>query len=115
MPLIDVTYDQALPPEALRRLGEVLPDLVAEAVACPEEPWTGPPQPGDVEIRFRPKGPYDVGELHCVVEVRTKLFASRLVDRHERAERVRTGLVAAVPEIGLLGVWLVLHEGAWAQ
>lgn len=115
MPLIDVTYDQTVPGEALRRLGEVLPDLVAEAVACPEEPWTGPPQPGDVEIRFRPKGPYDVGELDCVVEVRTKLSASRLPDKQERAERIRAGLAAAVPETGLLGVWLILHEGAWAQ
>jgi hypothetical protein len=116
MPLIDVVFDRtALADDALRRLGHVLPDIVAKAVACPEEPWLGPPAPGDIEIRFRPKGPFDVGGLSCVIEVRTKRFESRLADKHDRAERIRAALVAVEPTIGQVGVWLILHEGAWAQ
>ena len=41
MPLIDVTYDGTVGEEVLRRLGELLPDVVGEAVECPEEPSTG--------------------------------------------------------------------------
>jgi hypothetical protein len=41
MPLIDVTYDVTVDEKVLRRLGELLPDVVAEAVDCPEDPWTG--------------------------------------------------------------------------
>ena len=57
MPLIDVTYDGKVGDEVLRRLGELLPDVVGEAVECPEEPSTGPVEPGDMEIRFRKKSP----------------------------------------------------------
>ena len=53
MPLIDVTYDQALGERVLRELAELLPDIVAEAVDCPEEPWIGPPEPGDIATAFR--------------------------------------------------------------
>src|SRR3954468_9468300 len=70
VPLINVTYDaDSVPADALRRLAQVLPDVVAEAVACPEEPWTGPPEVGDIEIRFQQRSPYDVGGLACVIEV----------------------------------------------
>lgn len=115
VPLVDVTYDDSVSSRALERLAEVLPDIVAAAVACPEEPWTGPPMPGDIEIRFQSKGPYDVGGLACVVEVRTKLTASRLVDKDQRAEGLRLRLVEAEPELRRVGVWLILHEGSWAQ
>jgi hypothetical protein len=115
VPLVDVTYSESVSEAALRRLGQVLPDIVAEAVACAEEPWTGPPAPGDMEIRFRSKGAWDVGELACVVEVRTKLFTSRLADKDERAERIRRRVVESDPHLGPIGVWLILHEGSWAQ
>ena len=68
MPLIDVTHDESVGEETLRRLAEVLPDLVSEAVECPEEPWTGRLGPGDIEIRFRKKSVLDVGDLDVVVE-----------------------------------------------
>lgn len=115
MPLIDVTYDSALSEPVLRHLAALLPDVVAEAVACPEEPWLGSPAPGDIEIRFRAKGPFDVGELNCVVEIRTKLFGSRVQDKHHRVERIRDTIAAAEPGVGHLGVWLILAEGSWAQ
>jgi hypothetical protein len=35
MPLIDVTYGGSVDEKVLRRLGELLPDVVGEAVECP--------------------------------------------------------------------------------
>jgi hypothetical protein len=113
MPLIDVTYDRTVGEEALRRLGELLPDVVSEAVQCPEEPWTGSAQPGDIEIRFRKKSPLDVGGLDVVIEVRTKLFEHRVQDKQRRADLIRDRL--ALLSLGQVGVWLILSEGAWSQ
>lgn len=113
MPLIEVTYDATVDETVLHRLGELLPDVVAEAVDCPEEPWTGPAQPGDIEIRFRQKSQLDVGELAVVIEVRTKLFDHRLHDKQRRADLIRDRL-SSLP-LGQLGVWLILSEGAWSQ
>ena len=115
MPLIDVTYRGGLAEATLRQLGSMLPDVVAEAVACPEEPWVGPPQMGDVEIRFRERSPYDVGDLTCVIEIHSKLFASREANKHARADRIRSTIAEAAPNAAPLGVWLLLHEGGWAQ
>lgn len=115
MPLIDVIHDASVGENVLRHLAEILPDVVAEAVACPEEPWIGPPAPGDIEIRFREKGRLDVGELNCVIEVRTKLFGSRVQDKHDRADAIRDRIAADEPGVGRLGVWLILNEGSWSQ
>ena len=114
MPLIDVTYDGSVPDDVLCRLGEVLPAIVSEAVDCPEEPWIGPPALGDIEIRFRAKSAFDIGELNCVIEVRTKLFPSRERDKQRRVDLIRERLSSTI-EIGTFGVWLILSEGAWAQ
>jgi hypothetical protein len=113
MPLIDVTYDGTLGEDVLRRLGELLPDVVSEAIECPEEPWTGPAEAGDIEIRFRKKSPLDVGDLDVVIEVRTKLFEHRVRDKQRRADLVRDRLVEL--PLGQIGVWLILAEGAWSQ
>jgi hypothetical protein len=109
-----VTYDNTVPEDALRKLGDVLPALICEAVDCPEEPCVGPVQIGDMEIRFRAKGPLDVGDLNCVIEVRTKLFASRERDKQRRADLIRDRITSDV-DLGAFGVWLVLAEGAWSQ
>ncbi|HZX53806.1 MAG TPA: hypothetical protein VFE86_03960 [Ilumatobacteraceae bacterium] len=114
MPLVDVTYDSKISTESLRRMSEVLPSIVAESVDCPEEPWLGPPSAGDIEIRFRSKGEFDVGELNCVIEVRTKFFASREHDKQRRVDLIRDRLSASV-ELSQFGVWLILSEGAWTQ
>ena len=113
MPLVDVTYDRALGERVLRELAELLPDIVAEAVDCPEEPRIGPPEPGDIEIRFRQKSLLDVGELDVVIEVRTKLFPNRVKDKQRRADLLRDRLSGL--ELGHVGVWLILAEGAWSQ
>ncbi|HYN32932.1 MAG TPA: hypothetical protein VES40_09920 [Ilumatobacteraceae bacterium] len=113
MPLVDVRYSDDVSDDELRRLAQLLPDLIAEAVDCPEEPWTGPAGPGDIEVRFRPRGDFDIGEFRYVIEIRTKLFASRLDDKQRRADVVRNGLSAL--GFGTVGVWLVLLDGAWSQ
>ena len=114
MPLIDVSYDSTVSDSELRRLCEILPAIVSEAVDCPEEPWVGPPAMGDIEIRLHKKGPLDVGELNCVVEVKTKLFPSRVEDKDRRADLIRDRLSSTVA-MGEFGVLLVLCEGSWSQ
>lgn len=114
MPLIDVTYDATIDASVLRQLGVLLPEIVAEAVDCPEEPWTGPAADGDIEIRFRPKGELDVGALNCVIEVRTKLLPSRVKDKQRRADIIRHRLSSQIA-VGKFGVWLILSDGAWSQ
>jgi hypothetical protein len=84
-----VTYDSTVPEGALQTLGDLLPNVVCQAVDCPEEPCVGPVQIGDMEIRFHAKGSLDVGELNCVIEVRTKLFPSRERDKQRRADLIR--------------------------
>jgi hypothetical protein len=113
MPLIDVTHDETLDEPLLRRLADVLPDVVAEALNCPEDPSIGPPGPGDIEIRFHRKSAVDVGYLNVVIEVRTKLYDSRLADEQRRADLIK-GRLASLP-LGAIGVWLILAEGAWSQ
>lgn len=113
MPLIDVTFDGTVGEEVLHRLAEVLPDAVAEAVDCPEDPRTGPAGPGDIEIRFREKSQLDVSDLDVVIEVRAKLFEHRVRDKQRRADLIRDRL-SGLP-LGQVGVWLVLCEGAWTQ
>lgn len=113
MPLVDVSYDPAVSDVDLARLAKLLPDLVAAAVDCPEEPWLGPAEVGDIEIRFREKSRHDVGDLTVVIEVRTKWMASRLDDPQRRADVVRDGLSAL--NLEPIGVWLILAEGAWSQ
>lgn len=115
MPVIEVIYKPGSVTEPeLRLLGDVLPDVVSEAVDCPEEPWVGPLAAGDMNIFFRSTGPLDVTDLDCVVEVRTKLFTSRVADKNERASMI-TERVADCLSGRSIGVWLVLLEGAWEQ
>jgi hypothetical protein len=114
VPLIDVTYGNAVSTEALRRLAIALPRIVSEAVDCPEDPWIGDPGVGDLEIRFHARSSVDVGELDCVIEIRTKFFPSREHDKQRRVDLICERVAAAV-DLGQLGVWLILAEGAWAQ
>jgi hypothetical protein len=113
VPFVDVSYDRSVTEVDLRHLADCLPDLVAEAVDCPEEPWTGPAAAGDIEIRFHPKHQLDVGQLRLVIEVRTKLMPTRLDDKQRRADLIRDGLTKL--ELGPVGVWMILAEGAWSQ
>lgn len=113
MPIVDVWYDDTVDEQRLRGIGKLLPEVIAEAVECPEEPWTGPPRAGDIEVRFRRKGDLDVGDLNVVIEVRTKLFGTRARDQQRRADLIRDRLSGL--RLRAIGVWLVLAEGAWSQ
>ena len=77
MPLVEITYAPDLRHKVLKKLAEMLPHAVSVAVECPEEPYDGDLRPGDVELRFRQRGPFDVSDMDVVVEVRSKWFASR--------------------------------------
>lgn len=114
MPLVEITYAPHVSPDTLRELGSVLPHLVSIAVECPEEPYDGDLQPGDVELRFRALGPYDRSGLDVVIEVRSKWFESRAGNRQERVDALHSGIAGAT---GLLdfGVYLSLPVAAWSQ
>ncbi|WP_336054434.1 hypothetical protein [Streptomyces sp. CA2R101] len=114
MPLVEVTYAPGVAESELRELGAALPHLVSEAVECPEEPYDGDLQPGDVEIRFRSLGPLDRSGLDVVIEVRSKWFESRAANRQERVDRLHQDIRTAT---GLqdFGVYLSLPSAAWSQ
>lgn len=114
MPIVEVTHDPQAAAAQLQALAEALPHAVSLAVECPEEPYDGLLQPGDVEVRFRPRGPYDSGGLDIVVEVRSKWFASRDASRQERCDRLCDALVEAAGT-RKVGVYLSLPVAAWAQ
>ncbi|WP_225725983.1 MULTISPECIES: hypothetical protein [unclassified Nocardia] len=114
MPLVEVTYAPHVPDATLRRLADVLPHIVSTAVECPEEPYDGDLQPGDVELRFRALGPYDRSELDAVIEVRSKYFESRAVNRQERTDLLHDR-IAEVVDLDNFGVYLVLPVAAWTQ
>jgi hypothetical protein len=114
VPLVEITYAPHVPHKVLKELAAMLPHAVSVAVECPEEPYDGDLQPGNVELRFRPRGPFDVSGMALVVEVRSKWFASRAENRQERAD----DLCAAIEKVtGLadVGVYLSLAVAAWAQ
>jgi hypothetical protein len=50
VPFVEVVYDSTITEPMLRQLAVLLPGLVAESVACPEEPGVGPPEPGDLVL-----------------------------------------------------------------
>ena len=114
MPIIDATYGTAIAEEQLRRLARVLPHAVSLAVQCPEEPYDQQLLPGDVEVRLRPRGPYDPSGLDLVVEVRSKYFPSRADDRQERCDSLRAAIVEAAGTRSV-GVYLSLPVAAWSQ
>lgn len=114
MPIVDVTYGSEVAEAKLLRLVQTLPHAVSLAVECPEEPYDHVLQPGDVEIRFRPRGPYDVSGLDIVVEVRSKWFASRAETRQDRCDRLCDVIVEAA-ETRSVGVYLSLSFAAWSQ
>ncbi len=109
-----MTYAPHVPESTLRQLAEQLPHAVSLAVRCPEEPYDGDLQPGDVEIRFRQLGPFDRSGLDAVIEVRSKWFESRARDRQARCDLLHE-LIAGGTELADFGIYLSLPVAAWAQ
>lgn len=114
MPIVEVTHDPQIAAAALQTLAEVLPHAVSLAVECPEEPYDGMLRPGDVDVRFHPRGLHDSGGLDIVVEVRSTWFASRAESRQERCDRLCDAVVEAAGTRSV-GVYLSLPVAAWAQ
>lgn len=114
MPIIDVTHGPEVEEARLVRLARMLPHAASVAVECPEEPYDHPLEPGDVEIRFRPRGPHDISGLDLVVEVRSKWFASRAETRQGRCDELRDAIVEAVGTTSV-GVYLSMPVAAWSQ
>ena len=114
MPIVEVTYGSHVAEERLLRLAQALPHAVSVAVECPEEPYDQVLQPGDVEIGFRPKEPYDVSSLDVLVEVRSKWFVSRAESRQERCDQLCDVIVQAAGTRSV-GVYLSLPVAAWSQ
>ena len=115
MPIVEVTHDPLIATAQLRTLAEALPHAVSLAVECPEEPYDGNLQPGDVEVRFHPtRITTSSGGLDIVVEVRSKWFASRAATRQERCDRL-CDVVVEASGTNQVGVYLSLPVAAWAQ
>jgi hypothetical protein len=114
MPIVEVVYGSDVADDQLRRLAQALPEAVSLAVECPDEPYDHELQPGDVEIRFRAGGPYDVSGLDVVVEVRSKWFASRAENRQERCDQLCEAIIEAAGT-RRVGVYISLPVAGWAQ
>lgn len=114
MPLVEITHASTVDDERLRLLAERLPHEVSLAVECPEEPYDGDLRPGDVDLRFRARGPYDAGGLDLVIEVLSRWTASRAETRDERCRRLCRAVVemTGTPSVG---VFLTLPVAGWAQ
>lgn len=83
-------------------------------MACPEEPNDQELKLGDVEIRFRTRGPYDPSGLDIPVEVHSKWLTSRAETRQERCAQLCEAIVETV-QTQTVGVYLALPVAAWAQ
>ena len=114
MPIIDARYSSRVSDEQLRQLARSLPHAVSVAVACPEEPYDHDLRPGDVELRFQPAGPRDVGELDVVIEVRSTWFPSRGETREERCDQICAAVTEVIEPLSV-GVYLSLPVAAWSQ
>lgn len=114
MPLVEVTYTPTVSEHTLTELADALTHIVSTAVQCPEEPYDGDLQPGDVEIRFRRLGPLDRSGLDVVIEVRSKWFDSRARNRQDRVDQLHRD-VAAATGLENFGIYLSLPIAAWAQ
>ncbi|WP_017596589.1 hypothetical protein [Nocardiopsis potens] len=114
MPIIEATHAPEVAESKLREPASVLPHLVSVAVECPEEPYDGDVKPGDLEVRFRARGPLDRSGLDAVIEVKSEWFESRAADRQERVDGPRREIRAATGLRGF-GVYPALPVSAWSQ
>jgi len=112
--LVEITYAPHVPHPVLKELAAILPHAVSVAVECAEEPYDGNLQPDDVELRFRPRGPFDSNGMDVVVEVRSKWFESRAANRQERVDGL-CDMITDATGLGEVGVYLSLPVAAWAQ
>ena len=114
MPIIEVTVGPQVSESQIGELAATLPHAVSVAVACPEEPYDGNLQEGDVVLHFRALGPYDSSGLDVCIEIRSKWFASRAENRQTRCDAVLSAVTDAIGPLSA-GVYLSLPVAAWSQ
>ncbi len=112
MPIISVSHKRAAPADLLELLARELPEIVSQALDCPEEPYDRELAPGDVNLRFLPVLADGEG-LDYLLEIRTSSTASRRTNLQERSDRVKDALEAL--GIARFGVWIEIPEAAWSQ
>ncbi|WP_309104615.1 hypothetical protein [Microbacterium sp.] len=115
MPIIDVTCAARVSRGAKEELARTLPHSVSVAVECPEEPYDGDLQGGDVILRFHDASPIDLFDLDVLIEVKSKWFASRAGDRQRRADDILRRTQDVLPDDHHVGVYLALPVAAWAE
>lgn len=115
MPIIDVTYSDRVSHRARQDLAQTLPHSVSLAVECPEEPYDGDLQGGDVVLRFHAVGPMDRFEIDVLIEVKSKWFPSRAEDRQRRVDDILDRAAAVLPNDYSVGVYLALPVASWAE
>jgi hypothetical protein len=112
MPIVSVSHKRSAPPELLELLAQELPEIVSQALACAEEPYSGNLHAGDVNLRFLP-ALTDREGLDYLLEIRTRKTESRRSNVQQRSEQIS----AALETLGFakFGVWIELSEAAWSQ
>jgi hypothetical protein len=112
MPIVVISHKAEASAESLERLRAELPVLVSRALDCPEEPYDGNLEPGDIVLRSLAALPREE-RLDYLIEIRTRWTESRSENLQERSDELREA-VAAFGFTGF-GVWIELVDGAWAQ
>jgi hypothetical protein len=82
------------------------------AVECPEEPYDGALNPGDINIIVTASLAL-TEPLDYVIEIRTRRTESRSANLQERSDAISSALGALGSQN--FGVWLQLQGAAWAQ
>jgi hypothetical protein len=112
MPIVTIHHKEGVSAAELEKLRHALPEIVSRAVECPEEPYDGALKRGDVNVLgIASLGPEEA--LDYLIEIETRRTVTRAGNLQERADAIRSSLEA----LGLqnFGVWIELHQAAWAQ
>jgi hypothetical protein len=112
VPVVKVYSHPSVTAEQRASIAAALSRAVPRALACAEEPYDGTLKPGDLNLLMS-SDLTDLGSLSVVIEVQTRSYRSRAVDRDDRAAVIRRGVEDVYA--GSVGVWLVLVTGGWSQ
>jgi len=112
MPIVTVSHKESAGTSVLDDLRQELPDIVSQALDCPEEPYDGQLRPGDVNLLFSATLSREEG-LDYLIEIRTRWTQSRSENLQRRSDQIR----AALTGLGLerFGVWIEIPHAAWSQ
>lgn len=108
VPLVDVLCAADVSDDELRRVAQLLPDLVAEAVDCPEEPWAGPagvvsPERDDPLGRRRELLSGDTASPQLLVDARGGALMIAELAASVRRHRLGWGRIVSLTSGGSMG------------